>query len=345
MKLHSRISKLKAILKRDSRLINKIGNEEEFIRGEIVLKSTPTNYIIGLTNVCNLRCPLCVTGLRLQQKPLKFIDVVLFKQIIDKIKDYACLVQLYNWGESLLHRDIMEILEYCYRFNLNTEISSNLSLTNIDDKLELLVKYKVKHLIVSFDGIDQKDYERYRVGGNFELVLKNINKIREYKDIYKSNYPIISLQYLRNKFTTNQIDVIKEKHKEWGADDYYVCDMTTIFKDRNMEKNKEWFDQDEINKRKYLDVDVSMHGRRCYFLYTAMVIEQDGSIVPCCFATDPNDDFGQWDNRKTIIEMYNSEKFVKARSIFKNRVPQNNLVCSSCPAFITFCNACKETDQ
>lgn len=328
----------RALLKKDKRTLNELVNRSEYMRGKIVLRSNPSIYVIGITNICNLRCPLCITGLRLQQKPLKFMDIILFKQIIDKIKDYACLVQLYNWGESLLHKDIIEILEYCDRYDLNTEISSNLSLTDIDDKLESLVKYRLKHLIVSFDGIDQKDYERYRIGGNFELVLKNIKKIRELKNAYNTEYPRISLQYLRNKFTTNQADVIKENHRKWGADDYYVSDMTTVFKDRNMERNKEWFDQDEIKKRKYLDIDVSMHGIRCYFLYTTMVIDHDGTIPPCCFTTNPGDDFGLWDNNKSISGMYNSENYIKARRMFKEKHADSSLVCNNCTAFITFAN-------
>lgn len=334
----SGMKKLAASLRGDARALNKIKNDDEFRRGAVMLKSLPVNYVIGLTNICNLSCPLCITGLRRQQKPLKYMEMALFREIIDKIKDHAYLVQLYNWGESLLHRDIIEIFEYCGRFDLNTEISSNLSLSDVDDRLDAMVKHRLKRLIVSFDGVNQEDYERYRFGGDFESVLRNIGKIREYKKFYKSEYPRISLQYLRNKFTKGQVEVIKEKHREWGADDYYVCDMTTIFKDRDMEKNRRWFEGDEIERRRFLDIDTAMHGKRCCFLYTTMVIEQDGTIPPCCFATDPNDDFGVWDGKKSLSEMFNSEKFIKARQAFNERRPLPGLTCSNCSVFITYCS-------
>lgn len=316
-------------------------NAEEFGVLQEVLESPPTIYAIGITNICNLRCPLCVTGLRQQKKQPQFMDFGLFREIIEKIRPHAQLVQLYKWGESLLHPRIIDMLAVCDLHDLNTEISSNLSLENCDNVLEALVRHRLRHLIVSFDGVTQEDYSRYRVGGKLNLVLDNILKIKEFKIRYNSEYPVISLQFLRNKFTGGQVDVIEENYRQWGADRYYVCDMTTVFKDRDLGTARQWFSDQEIAQRKYLDVDVSMHGKPCSFLYTTMVIEQDGSIPSCCFATDPVDDFGQWDNRKSILEMYNSERFVQARRMFRERKHCGASTCDDCSVFATWLDGCE----
>lgn len=296
----------------------------------------PKILVIGLTNICNLNCPLCVTGLRLQKKNKQFMNYELFTQIIEKIKDFKGLVQLYKWGESLLHKDLVKILEHCNKYDLNTEISSNLSLYNIDEKLEAMVKFRLKHLIISFDGINQEDYSRYRIGGDFNLVLSNLKKLSDSKKKYNSNYPIVSLQYLRSKYTTNQVDVIDKNYRTWGADRYYACDMTTIFKDRDNNKALQWFSEEEIAKRKYLDVNFSMLGEVCPFLYNFMIVEQDGSMPPCCWATDPVDDFFQWDNSMTIKQMYTTIKFKKARRCFEKRVLVKSLPCWNCSILISY---------
>lgn len=327
-----------ALLHKDKRTFNEFINRTEYMRGKIVLRSTPSIYVIGITNICNLQCPLCITGLKKQKKTLGYMSFELFQQIIEKIKDNAKLIQLYNWGEPLLHKDLIRFLEYSNRYDLNTEMSSNLSLKNVEDKLEGMVKYRLKRLIVSFDGVTQKDYERYRINGELGLVLENIKKIKEYKERYNTKYPVIILQFLKNKYTDGQIKYLKENYKKWGADEYLVCDMTTIFKDSNIETAKKWFDDEEIKERKYLDVDVSMHGRRCYFLYTTMIIDHDGTVAPCCFTTDPKDDFTRWDDSKTILEMYNSEKFLTARRMFKEKNVNSDIACNTCTAFITFCD-------
>lgn len=315
-----------------------ITNADEFRELKLVLESPPTIYVLGLTNICNLQCPLCITGLRQQKKKTQFMEFELFRQVIEKIRPYAEQVQLYNWGESLLHPQIIDMLELCSRYDLNTEISSNLNLENCDHILEALVRLRLRHLIVSFDGVSQEDYARYRVGGKLSLVLENIRKIKEYKVRYNSEFPMISLQFLRNKFTGEQEKIIEENYRQWGADRYYVCDMTTVFKDRSMDTARQWFDDREIARRRYLDIDVSMHGKPCYFLYTTMIIEQDGSIPACCFATDPNDDFGQWDNKKIILEMYNSDRFIQAREMFSKNKHCSASTCNDCSVLTTYLN-------
>ena len=314
----------------------RISNADEFKELKFLLESPPTTYVLGLTNICNLQCPLCVTGQRQQKKKTQFMEFELFRQIIEKISPYAQQVQLYKWGESLLHPRIIDMLKLCDTYDLNTEISSNLSMENCDHVFEALVRFRLRHLIVSFDGVTQEDYSRYRVGGVLDVVLSNIRKIKELKERYNSKYPVISLQFLRNKFTGNQVKVIEDNFLQWGADNYYVCDMTTVFKDHDLDTARKWFSDQEIEQRRYLDIDVSMHGKPCYFLYNTMIIEQDGSIPSCCFATDPKDDFEQWDNTKSILEMYNSDRIIQARRMFKEKTHCNSSTCDDCSVFITY---------
>ena len=116
---------------------NKIIGNKEYLAKKLFLKSNPQTYVLGLSNICNLECPLCITGQRIQKKILGHMPFELFKDIIDKVHPYAKQVQLYSWGESLLHPNFIEMMEYCSSFSFETEISSNLSLKNIDDKLLL----------------------------------------------------------------------------------------------------------------------------------------------------------------------------------------------------------------
>jgi len=301
----------------------------------------PVIYAIGINNNCNLRCPLCVTGKREQTKKIQMMEFDLFKCIIDKIVPYAKLVQLYKWGEPFLHKDIDAILEYCNRFDLNTEISSNLSVDK-DAVLESIVKHRLKTLIVSFDGTDQESYSRYRHGGSFDLVLSNIKKIFELKKRYNSPYPKITLQYLRNKFTTNEVSIIKRLHKKWGADDYVVYDMTMPFRDRNVRNALEWFTQEEIDCRRYLDIDLCWQAKYCSFIKDYMVIEQDGSIPSCCYATDPEDNFGFWDDSRSIGELFTSRRRAEAIKMFETRQKVPGNPCSDCAIFETWADPSKK---
>lgn len=93
-------AKYKSFLKaRNARL-----NKEEYEEKAIILKSNPTTYIIGLTNVCHLKCPLCETGARIDTGRTKgYMDYNLAEKIVNKIKDYALWVWLHNWGGVTSH--------------------------------------------------------------------------------------------------------------------------------------------------------------------------------------------------------------------------------------------------
>ncbi len=314
---------------------NQLRNFWEYRRRRIVLKSAPIVYVIGINNICSLSCPLCVTGQRRHAKKPTQMNFELFRRIIDKIGPYAVYVQLYNWGEPLLHKDIVAMVEYCGRYDLNTEISSSLSLRNIDDKLEAFVAHRLKHLVVSFDGVDQEDYSRYRVGGNFDLVLKNLAALRRFKQEQRSQYPRVTLQYLRTKFTKDQPEIIRKNLGQFGADYFSVEELCMPFRNYDDQLARQWLTEEEISARRYLDVGASMHTQVCSFLYTTMVIEQDGSIPPCCYSTSPADDFGAWDDQKTIQEMYNTDKFQEGRKLFRTG-SSKNFVCKGCSAFRTY---------
>ncbi|MEW5850466.1 MAG: radical SAM protein [Myxococcota bacterium] len=325
-----------ALLRRDTKELNRLLNRAEMRLGRERLLSRPYVYAIGVTNACNLRCPLCVTGLRQQQKATRNMDLALFKRIIDRIAPYAELVQLYKWGESLFHPDILEMLRYCKAHGIRTEISSNLNVRK-DHVLEGLVIHGLDRLIVSMDGTDQESYARYRVGGDLSLLLENVRKLRQFKQRHGRSHPTLILQFLRNKFTGNQVELLQRQYREWGFDELLVDDMTTLFKDRDLANARAWFEEEEIHRRGYMDVPVTMLGRTCTMLYDTMIIEQDGSIPPCCFSTDPQDDFAHWSPSGTLEELVNAPRFVTARRMFRERHAEPGHPCSACSVFESHC--------
>ena len=48
-----------------------------------------------------------------------------YKDVFDRIKEYALVVSLYNHGEPLLNPDVFSIIEHTHRSRVGTNISSN----------------------------------------------------------------------------------------------------------------------------------------------------------------------------------------------------------------------------
>ena len=83
-----------------------------FLREPIYEDQTITIRLDAST-VCQLRCPSCSTakGLidgNLGSKTLKFED---FKKIVDR-NPWVRGIELSNWGEIFLNRDLLKIAEY-----------------------------------------------------------------------------------------------------------------------------------------------------------------------------------------------------------------------------------------
>ena len=88
--------------------------------------------------------------------------------------------------------------------------------------LEAACKYisekKIDEIIISFDGTDQKTYEKYRVGGKFNQVIRGIEKLVRYKKDQKIRRPLINLQFLVLKHNEAQIEQVQLTAKRLGAD-------------------------------------------------------------------------------------------------------------------------------
>jgi len=72
----------------------------------------PHFILIEPTNICNLRCPLCPTGRGEKGRSKGKMSLDKFKRIIDEIGDYLYDIELDNWGEPLLNKDIFELIRY-----------------------------------------------------------------------------------------------------------------------------------------------------------------------------------------------------------------------------------------
>ena len=314
-------------------------NQKEYEEKKIRLKSNPTIFFLGLTNVCNLRCPLCATGARISTNKKKlFMDFHLAERIIDKIRNYAQCVHLYNFGESLLHNDFVKILRKVKEHDIPVHVSTNLNIAYDEALFYGIVDNSLDEMIVSFDGLTQKTYSKYRVGGNLELVLDNIRRINEIKKKRGSLFPKIRLQFLLNKYNNHEIGELERCCGEVGADSFFTTELVLLFGSNDMNVAREWLTEEEIARREYFDVDLWALDKVCPFLYKYMVIEQDGSIPPCCYTSHSRDDFGHFNESKSINDHYNSDLFMAGRRLFKtfDKSFHQEIICDRCSVYKSY---------
>src|SRR3989339_413672 len=123
----------------------------------------PSNIFVELTNICNLKCPICAS--RKMERPKGYMDFGLYKKIIDECSQYGKVdVMLHMFGESLLHKDFIKMIRYGKQYpDIKLAFSTNATLLNKEYSKEL-IESGLDGIHLSLDGFTKETYESIRSG-------------------------------------------------------------------------------------------------------------------------------------------------------------------------------------
>ena len=288
-----------------------------FFAGSDKAPGTPVAIAIEPTNICNLHCPLCATGAGKLNRPKGSMNYGDFRRIIDMLPQSVTDVYLWGQGEPFMAPDFLGMVEYASFKGLRTFVSTNGHFLNNSKKI---VHSGMYCLILSLDGADEKTYESYRTGGDFNLVVSGIKDISETKKSI-GHGPVLELQYLVTRKNSGEMDTFRSFAREIGAD-------RVVFKTLQAASMEDGFSYLPDNKmltryRKQKNGMIETEKRwflrnRCLRIYYSFQIDWQGNILPCCFDKDSNYRMGNVYN-DTISGIWNSEKFRSFRNMFHKK--------------------------
>ena len=335
---------LRAIALWTKRLVNYALVNIQFRLATSRVWGNPYVLILDTINVCNLKCPLCPTGLGMPGRPKGRMEFGMFKKIIDELGDYAYQVVLHNWGEPLLNNDIYSMIEYAKSKRIKTILSSNLNVLEEADA-EMLIRSGLDELIVSLDGASQKTYAHYRRGGDFQRVIDNINLLYSKRDELSSSTPKIIWQFLVFKHNAHEVSEAKSMAERMRVDKIDVCDaslggpnQTPYVGDKGTtDLASEWLcsEGQYVGEFDYFSNPEHLTAKRCHFLWKTVTISWDGSISPCCCVYDSSTDFGDL-RQQSFKEIWNNDRYRGARSLFGRSAAVREgavTICSPCKVF------------
>jgi len=263
--------------------LNLFYNFINIFQNKIILKNTPIILTIEPTNVCNFKCPLCLTGQGNLIRKKTYISFDYCKKIIDEIGDKLIILSLYQMGEPFLNKEIYDIISYAKTYKIFVRISTNGSMLNNDKVIEKLIKSKLDHLIISIDGASSESYDKYRKNGDFYQLINNIKRIVELKKKLKSSLPIIDLQFIIMKHNEHEIDKIKRLKKELNVD--YLSFKSVCVEDNDTANISEFLPEKDIFLRYSVtnkDRTIKTKYPICFQLLFSSVINSEGLVIPCC---------------------------------------------------------------
>ncbi len=286
-------------------------------------RSLPPYIKIEPTPLCHLRCSGCKQrdpgfkkAIRKLNNGNMYLSLEDFKTIIDPLKDSLMGVSLSLYGEPMLNPNISTFIEYLHNNNIAVSFPSNLSIPFKNEEIFKLVKSGLDCIEVALDGTTEESYNKYRVGGNFNLVLRNVRLLSDTKKTLKIKYPKIVWKFVVFEHNRHEIEKIDKTYQELGFDSYALID------DYSSSKN--------IKRRKKITKNIRASKKSCYWLWNTTIIRWDGSVKPCCTISDEINLGNAIESN--IKDLWRSEEYAALREGFnKNHYGKNmHQFCKDC---------------
>lgn len=279
----------------------------------------PMSISIEPTTSCNLRCSECPSGLRKFSRNTGMLSMEMFKNVLDQLGGNLLYMILYFQGEPLINPKFFEFVKLAKQKRIYTATSTNAHFLT-EENARKTVESGLNRLIISMDGIGQKEYEAYRVGGKYQKVLDGINSLVRIKKELKSSTPHIIVQFIVFKTNEHQLDSMKEFCKDLGVDELQFK-TAQLYDYKN--GNPLMTTIDKYSRYKKLadgtyTIKNPLHNR-CYRMWTGCVITWDGLTVPCCFDKDAEYQLGEL-KVHSFKEIWKGELYDEFRKkVFTNR--------------------------
>lgn len=303
--------------------------EREYRRGATVLRSRPVKLVIEATNVCNLSCPGCLTGMGENGRVRSAIDQGLFRRVLDELAGALLQIEFYNWGEPLLCKSIYAMIGEAERRGVGTLVSTNFSIPFTEADAEALVKSNLAILGVSMDGCTQETYARYRIGGDIERVKRNVRMVADAKQRLGSARPHIVWSYHVFGHNRHEVDQLQGLAPGLG--------FNSVALDKGFNRGEDWeADGEGFNI-------ASPPSSPCHFLWHYAVVHNDGGVAACCGSFYREDDMGNLTISPSALtsgrfeEVWNNAAFQQARGLFAKgksapaAADKPEYLCTTCP--------------
>ena len=327
------------------KLFNLILVEFQLWMGRTRVWGYPFEWEVDTTNICQLKCPLCHTGLGTVHRDKGTMRFETFTSTVDQMKNYCIWLSLYSWGEPFLNLDIDRFIAYAHEKRIATIVSSNLNKPLTPEMAERLIQSGLDVLIVSLDGTTQDVYETYRVSGRLDRVLNNLRLIVETRKRLGSRTPFLEWQYIVMRQNEHQIEDARRMAEDMGVDTITFKPVDFPHGEKDVELARQWLPRAELDARlaNPFRKPYAEEGSRCWRLWRSAVVNWDGGYAPCCYLTDAVDDFGDV-RTHSIKEIWNNDLYRTARGLFRESgTPKQYVGCFDCSVY-TGSKAAKSRD-
>ncbi|BBL73448.1 radical SAM/SPASM domain-containing protein [Methylomagnum ishizawai] len=320
------------------------------------LDHTPLDITVDMCTACHLRCPYCATGSGVLDRRAQVLDLEEHRRILDFCGEQLFTIWYFSNGEPLLNKRLHRIVADAKRYGIFTVISTSLSVPLSDTRIDEILYSGLDLISCSIDGPDAATYNRYRIGGDFNLVQRNLERLIARKRELGLQYPLIEWRYLvfrhnqdlqaetRRMAHSKGVDILElfQGSAPAQAPEGAVAAMTGALLSPAISGpavEAGLRRRDTLLRRHLPELSINpgepgpgLLGRKCDWLYFGSMFYPDGSVGPCCVLGNSDTDFGQRGPGLDYRALWNNPKYLDARASFPTPPKPSHSICAHCPA-------------
>ncbi len=304
----------------------------------------PHHCYIEVSSRCNLECVFCIRP-HIRSRAGRDMSVDEFAAILANLgigDGFEPIVTLLGMGEPFMNRCLIPILEHAKtRYpQLPLSFFTNFTLPN-PQEIESLVEIAVDEVIVSIECFEPEDYRKFRRGGVYERVIRNIDLLNEARNSRHSHKPACAIGFVLTRETCAYMSEAVEFAARNGMYRvYFMCcyylsnDARSLMNFEGDAFRNAYAEASEIGRRAGVEIQFTgpraYEYRRCSTPFDFTYIAVDGTVFPCCFTMiDP--DLERWKmgnlTSESFDSIWNGVKF----GDFRRLIDSGNGMCGFCP--------------
>lgn len=276
----------------------------------------PLMCIIGLSYVCNSRCPHCpytISDIRADYRDRQFMHDDTFRIIADQCGKFGSWIRISGAGEPMLHPKAVELMEYAKRVGAKVGLITNGSRFTEESSRRLL-DAQVDMIEFSVDAADPEAYDMVRNGLNWDTLQINVKRMVDLRNTMKSTTKIIASGVNQvgidieavAAFWEPIVDTFqKRKYLTWGIND----------------------PSKSADPTPYLPPEQMIP---CPFIFERLNIDSRGKAIVCGFDIAAVTDMGNIHER-SIEEIWHGKTFSYYREMHLARRGNEIELCKNCP--------------
>lgn len=306
----------------------KIYARERVALENVIPLQVPFSVQIDICSVCNLKCKFCFHSddEAIKKADVKFgaMSFEMFKKIIDDMKkdwknQKVKKLRLFKIGEPLINQDICRMVKYAKDAGVAECIEITTNGTLLEPQLSMgLIEAGLDILNISVNGINEKQYkETCQCNINFDDFVQKIRFFYENKKKCK-----VFIKYSDIGYTDAEKQTFYNAF-ETVCDEIFVETISsTLWQDTDISKNIQNFHKGTYGQQ-------LKEKMVCPFLFTTMVINDQGIVHLCC--ADWKSEYILGDLKKESIgTVWNGKNLRKIQKIHLKMKKDSIHICRNC---------------